>query len=354
MKRIVAFTTIAVLLTAVETLPVRGQGNHAAAGVAATPAAETSPRASTALPGAPAPPQPAAGVTVSTASEGPRSAGMSTNKRRTVMTDSAPPLVLQFDSAGEKTLAAMDEDLAVMTRLLEKAVERGLDEDVPPDKMGIRMWATYGGRSVRALYLEGFGALFTVKVNVPLLGSAPAEKKEPEKRESEWEDTRRELRGLPAAGAAETRGTPPVEYDAAQVEALKKELLRTLKNASNIRNLKPNDFVAVTVFGPLAGEAARVGLSELSRSSVAVGYGGYGGSGYGDVRRHLLVDHGGTQPGTVLTLRVRKSDVDDFANGKLDFDAFQKKATSTTYVGNGYGLASLNPWSQSGVTIQTR
>jgi hypothetical protein len=34
---------------------------------------------------------------------------------------------------------------------------------------------------------------------------------------------------------------------------------------------------------------------------------------------------------TVLTIRVKKSDVDDFAKGELDFEQFQKKVDIFTY-----------------------
>ena len=51
-------------------------------------------------------------------------------------------------------------------------------------------------------------------------------------------------------------------------------------------------------------------------------------------------------PGTVLTLRVKKSDADAFASGKLDFNAFQQKAEIHAYPGSGYGLTSLNSWAK--------
>ena len=50
--------------------------------------------------------------------------------------------------------------------------------------------------------------------------------------------------------------------------------------------------------------------------------------------------------GTVLTLRAKKSDVDAFATGKLDFDAFQRKVEQNSYAGSGYGITSINSWSK--------
>ena len=40
---------------------------------------------------------------------------------------------------------------------------------------------------------------------------------------------------------------------------------------------------------------------------------------------------------SIMTLRVKKSDVDAFAKGNLDLDAFRKKVAITTYAGNSGG-----------------
>ena len=48
--------------------------------------------------------------------------------------------------------------------------------------------------------------------------------------------------------------------------------------------------------------------------------------------------------GTVLTLRVKKSDLDAFAKGTLSLEAIQKRTTFNAYVGSGHGIASVNTW----------
>ena len=50
--------------------------------------------------------------------------------------------------------------------------------------------------------------------------------------------------------------------------------------------------------------------------------------------------------GTVLTLRVKKADIDSFARGDINYDAFEKKVDINTYLGSGYGITSLNSWIQ--------
>jgi hypothetical protein len=52
-----------------------------------------------------------------------------------------------------------------------------------------------------------------------------------------------------------------------------------------------------------------------------------------------------------MSLRVRKADLDALANGKLDFERFEKKVEQHSYAGSGYGITSLNSWSKSGTGI---
>src|SRR6266581_2890107 len=49
-----------------------------------------------------------------------------------------PPLVLRFSGGHDDANPAMEEDLNIMTRLIENALERGLGDDSPDVKMGIR------------------------------------------------------------------------------------------------------------------------------------------------------------------------------------------------------------------------
>ena len=64
--------------------------------------------------------------------------------------DATPPVVIQFSPADEKTVDAMEEDLAVMTHIIAKALQGELDEEPATTKIGIRMLVTGDGRSVRA------------------------------------------------------------------------------------------------------------------------------------------------------------------------------------------------------------
>jgi hypothetical protein len=304
-----------------------------------------------------------------------------------------PPLVMRFSGGHDEANPAMEEDLNIMTRLIENALEKGLGDESPDVKMGIRMYFSDAARSVRPLYLEGFGALFMIKVGFPVFAPPPAAEAKTQQppADSEWEKAKRELStGTEARGAGPDfvfSGGP--KYDPTQVEALKTVLVQSFKNATNIRHMNPSDFVAMTVFGhpsatvstkrssrprttaaaPAAGltpptalappespdapakedyETVRKNLSRVERKNAELA------RQTAEVDRQVAelsrqtvsVRSSGQGTGTVLTLRARKADVDAFANGQLDLDAFKKKVEEHSYIGAGSGVSSLNSWSR--------
>src|SRR5437867_1745431 len=84
---------------------------------------------------------------------------------RTSSRDLPAPILVQFSAAPDKVLDALSEDLNVMTRLIQKDLERGFAQDGPTMKMGIPIVINSPSRSIRPMYIEGFGALFMIKVN---------------------------------------------------------------------------------------------------------------------------------------------------------------------------------------------
>lgn len=151
------------------------------------------------------------------------------------------------------------------------------------------------------------------------------EAKEEKPDNSTWEQTKRELYGggqprilgdIPILGAMFTREHNRLaeEYDAEKVENLKKGLVEVLKNGSNIRHLKDDDTLAVVVLGAPPGQTKRSeAKSESSRS-----------------KRRAQATAGGARS-TTLAIRVKKSEVDAFAQGKLTAEEFAKKAAVAIY-----------------------
>src|SRR5256886_14538876 len=106
-------------------------------------------------------------------------------------------LVIRTSDADAKAQGNLEEDLAVMSRILDKTLAQKLDEDRPNRFMGINVLFGPGSSPIRSLYLEGYGALFLLNVNFPLL--PPPQKAEQTKEKSEtdstWEEARRENYG---------------------------------------------------------------------------------------------------------------------------------------------------------------
>jgi hypothetical protein len=267
-----------------------------------------------------------------------------------VSRSSVPAVVVQFSAVEPSRIQEMSEDLDVMTHLIDQALSEENPDETPPDKMGIKLYLTGSTRSIRGLYMEDFGALFMIKVNFPLQGVPPKEEQAPQKTtDSEWERARREVFGPGEAAWSEVYEGVPVNFDPKRVEALKAVLLRTLKNASNIRHLKPGEFVSLSVFGSAPRIEARPTPEDAPRTSntprrKAVAASGYG-SGYGLAQDLVIADSfSASAQGTVLTLRVKKEDIDAFAKGDINEDAFVKKAAFNSYRGAGHDVTSINTW----------
>jgi len=207
----------------------------------------------------------------------------------------------------------------VMEHILQKALT-GHDET--KQAMGILVRGPYGVMgSTRSLYIEGYGALFFMNVNYPLLPPPVTKETEPKDgSNAEWDEARRELRHEPEpffdwseAGGPRSGGE---EYAADKVENLKRNLLMALKNAAHIRPLKSDETVTVVVTGRGSAQA-----KVIDRKRTHEGEGGA-----------TIIERTETEgkPGRLL-LRARKSDADAFLRDKLSFEEFRKKATIFIY-----------------------
>jgi len=255
-------------------------------------------------------------------------------------------MVIRSSEPEAKAQAELEEDLAVMARVLDKAVAEQLGEERRGRAMGINVFLSSAGSTPRAFYLEDYGAVFLLNVPLPLL--PPPEKAEPAKEKSEadaaWEEARRELYGkepflddvLGKALRFEVHGDTVPEYDAKKVDDLKEALLGALKNARNMRGLRPDDAITICVSGGPGG-AHRKHVVRVDK--------GDGGETLETVTEELNVLKGEERAaagGSVLTLRVKKSDADAFAAGELDLPALEKRAKIALYAG-GTGAAK-GPW----------
>lgn len=281
---------------------------------------------------------------------------------------SARPVVVTSQSLDAKALSEVEEDLGIMARLIEKEIEQEAGADGMPNAMGIAL-TRMDGRGPTVQLLEGYGAVFTFSVRMPLTPPPPrvVEKKQERPTDSPWEQTRRELFGTPGEGGA--RGGSPdgssgrsdnrlpgaggfgmggggamgfsgagfngdpfigrqdsPAYDAKKVEALKKSIIEALKQAGHIRALKNDDYLTVVVQGGSSSGggfgSAAVGVEVRTTTS----------SNGGPPRTETTVNRASTGDAAragVLAVRVKKSEAEDFAKGKLTAEQFAKKALVT-------------------------
>lgn len=225
-------------------------------------------------------------------------------------------LVVHTGQPDAKAQSGLEEDLAVMSHLLDKALE-----DVPGAQrngnraMGIDVFFSPGASPVRSLYIDSYGALFFLKVQFPLL--APAEKHSEEKvnPDSAWEEARQELYGQHQGNGP---GEPGEEFNQDKVDKLKETLFETMKNASNIRGLKAEDFVTICI----SGGSSSGGRVRKIRTNPAGNLGG-------NIEVTTASESAASR--SFLTLRARKSDIDHFSKGLLTLGDFQKQSQLTTY-----------------------
>ena len=215
---------------------------------------------------------------------------------------------------------------AAVIRMIDPDVATVLEKAVGRAPEGRSYFAgVFGGgagRNPDAYYLDGFGALFLLRVDFPLAAPVEAKAEEgPAATDRTWEATRRELREGTAGdppiwdvlGARAFHGEFP-EYDGGRVGELRGALVQSLRHASNLAVLKPEETVAVTVFGPPAGREDRPVKAGKRRGT---------GAGAGDGPEDDAAK------GTTLTLRARKADIDAFAGGKLTPEEFAKRVRET-------------------------
>jgi hypothetical protein len=234
---------------------------------------------------------------------------------------------------------------------------------------------TFRQGATESVFIAGFGALFSMKVDFPLL--PPPEIQEQKKSDKDtdnlWEQTKKEIYS-PGTNAPTTGWPSPRRqirrpiYEAERVEELKAKLIESLKHAANIRSLKPDEWVVIAVTGQsnqpyVAPEEAGYGGFGMGGGYGGGGmYGEGGGEGYGG-GGGMIGGYGGVQDQpaqtpilntippptpagaepeqtgkkleynapTCLTIRAKKGDVDEFAKGSMTIEKFKQKIEIITY-----------------------
>ena len=228
-----------------------------------------------------------------------------------------------------KDLLTINEDINVMSRIFATSLQQARISSsggrVFADDNTSALLHALSGRnraSMQSLYLQGYGVLFLMKVDFPLLPPLQTQQEdateEKEEGDKVWEDTRRQLYE-PGLLAKRKKDDSAVEYDAEKVENLKTTLIKALKHASNIRNLKPEESAILTITGG-GGNGAMV----TTHSAIVV-------SGREKVVHESPSSAVGSAARQALVIRAKKADIDSFAKGALDIEQFRQRVQMINY-----------------------
>jgi hypothetical protein len=261
-------------------------------------------------------------------------------------TDRRKVLVIPVTDVNTADIDTITRDLQVMTHILDgKFTERRQIAGVFTD------FGDFFGRDNReteAIYLQDYGVLFLMEVNFvfsPQPQPQQKETKEPQEQlDSTWQQAQRELFSPQRPSNVPGGVGSSEEYDTQMVEELKRELIGTLKHAANIRGLQADEWVIFNVTGDGQQSVSGYGGSGMgeygsgsySYSGGYTGGGGYSGGGsFGYSAPGMSGGIGSSPmeltPSTVLTIRAKKSDIDAFAKGDMDFEQFQEKVNILMY-----------------------
>lgn len=248
-------------------------------------------------------------------------------------------LLIPRDAADAKSISDTEEDMSVMARILEKAASGKAEKG---ERQSTFVWG-FGGISgtSKNLFIDGYGALFFMNVNFPLLPPATKEQASEPKSDkpSEWETTRNELfhpqekntefsynfELFDSNGQFGGSG-PAEEYDEDKVTELKENLAAALKNASHIRRLKGDDTVTIVVTGHSPRSGSKVAARRLHTAPNAFGSTSSSGSWSSS-----LPGFASQAPAARLIIRAKRSDIESFQKDKLSAEDFRKKLSMFIY-----------------------
>jgi hypothetical protein len=156
----------------------------------------------------------------------------------------------------------------------------------------------------------------------------PVEAAPKEPSNSEWEEAKNEVYGnrngnlflkdvVKAGGRVKFE-----EYDAHRVDELKENILKALKNASNIQNLQGEQTLTVVVSGGPANPPSR---------TIVARKGGGQSASLGRMEKDLTMRNGPGDDDTTMTVKVKKSDIDALAKNTLTQEEFAKRAKVAIY-----------------------
>jgi hypothetical protein len=266
--------------------------------------------------------------------------------RRTAVTSNTV-LVIPSQEIKTEDILAINVDINVMSRIFDDKLNqvRFDRSNANWSFVGNRWRMTdsygtylgFGGNKTGCMYLQGYGALFLMNVDFPLSAPPEAEKQQEEKPKKEnvdqvWEETRKQIYE-PQETNRRVRGTErkEVKYDAEKVDNLKTTLIESLKHASNIRILKPDESVILSITGIGTASDDIVSMVAIPGTDQILVTQESGGKEITKVYKGGGADELNLSSPTVLVIRAKKADIDSFAKGGLNLDSFRQRVQILSY-----------------------
>lgn len=194
-------------------------------------------------------------------------------------------------------MGQVKEDVTIMTQIMANQLH----------EQGLAPWTWPNGHTIETIAIDGYGVMFIMKVNFPLMDQATSPNEvQKEHEDSVWEQTRQSLH---ASHINLDLEQPSQAYDIDKVEKLKKILCKTLKHAANIRSLQGGQWVVVVVNDDQNGQ----GISVVHGVDI------------------FTSAMGSSSAQSTLVIKANKTDIDRFAENEMDLDAFQKIVQIQTF-----------------------
>jgi hypothetical protein len=251
-------------------------------------------------------------------------------------------LVIPTGQIGTEEIITINEDMSVMSRIFQKNLDQArisiARSSIFASRHNVLAMLGGGRGQIQSMYLQDYGALFLMKVDFPLSPSSEAQQEEEQTQEEPegdpvWQEMRQEMYEPHKVDRRRKTDQQGEKFNAEKVEDLKTTLIKVLKHAANIRSLKPDESVILMITG--SSETGGTIIASARRlpgeNQVLVQQKSADGKMVNRIVQGSELDSIGSATPSILVIRAKRSDIDDFAKGDLDLDQFRKRVQLLTY-----------------------
>lgn len=219
-------------------------------------------------------------------------------------------LILPGENPDPNQLRQLHEDMVVFSEILQEGLRPLL---IRPDEIAADSSGAFNGSNQPnyCTYIEGYGAVFLLYVDFPLIGRGDSGfSPKADRKDLVWETAKERI-----WNSRSSRKQTEVPYDPQRIERLKDNLMETIRHGSNIRGLSEKEWIVVAV--------------QCRPPRIQIGFEYF----YGKTSTGVTTPgaaNGRNNP-SALILRVPKGVVNAFAEDRLAKEDYRKKVHVITY-----------------------